>query len=105
MPVTLTLKTPVQAHGGMITALTLREPTGKDIRTAGLPYNLAADGGINIAAGPMGKMLSALAEVPPSTIDMLAAPDWNAAAMVVLGFITGPEEIPKAPPPSPPPNQ
>jgi hypothetical protein len=94
MAVDLKLSKPVQAHGEVVTALTLREATGKDLRTAGLPYKLGADGGIAIDAGNMGKMIAQLAAVPTSTVDLLAAPDWNAAAMVVLGFITGSAETP-----------
>lgn len=101
MPVTLPLTKPVQAHGEVVSTLGLREPTGKDLRIAGLPYKLGADGGIAIDAANMGKMIAQLAAVPTSTVDLLSAPDWNAAAMVVLGFITGSAETPPGQNPTP----
>lgn len=97
MTVSVPLSKPVQAHGQDVSALTLREPTGKDLRTAGLPYKLGADGSIAIDAANMAKMIAQLAAVPPSTVDALAAPDWNAVAMVVLGFTTGSAETPPGP--------
>lgn len=87
-PVTITLSQPIEAHGERLTALSLRAPTGKDLRTAGLPYKLTADGAIAIEAANMHRMIAALAAVPPSTVDALSAADWNDAAMAVLGFIT-----------------
>ena len=97
MPHTLMLSAAVTAHGQQVDRLTLRLPTGKDLRSCGLPYKLTAEGEIAINAAPMHRMIAELAAVPPSTIDQLSAGDWNNAAMVVLGFITGSAETPPGP--------
>lgn len=85
-PVTLDLSVPVQAHGETVARLSFRAPTGRDIRAAGLPYRLAADGEVLVDAAAMHRMIVALAAVPPSTVDAMAAADWQAAMAVVLGF-------------------
>ena len=101
MAFTVTLAAPITAHGATLSALTLRQPTGKDLRTCGLPYKLTGAGDIAIDAQPMHRMIAELAAVPPSSIDQLSAGDWNAVAMVVLGFITGSADpMPASPPPT-----
>lgn len=84
----ITLSKPITAHGEELTKLTLRAPTGKDLRACGVPYKLTAEGEMTIEAAGMHRMISALAGVPPSAIDQLAAGDWSGAAMAVLDFIT-----------------
>lgn len=92
MAETLSLSKPITAHGNEVTALTLRLPTGKDISACGVPYKLAADGEMSINAPAMHRMIAQLAAVPPSSVDQMAAGDWNRAAMLVLGFITAEAE-------------
>lgn len=87
MSLTLPLARPVEAHGETVAALTLREPTGKDLRQCGLPYRISMETGeATIDAPAMAKMIAALAAVPPSTVDRLSAEDWQAAMAAVLGF-------------------
>lgn len=84
------LSRPIQAHGETLTELTLREPTGKDIRTAGAPYKMefTASGGqlMHIDTEAVARLISALAGIPPSSVDQLTAKDFNAAQAEVISF-------------------
>jgi hypothetical protein len=87
----ITLTRPISAHGEQRMVLTLREPTGGDLIACGVPTT---------TSGPefgkwAGAMLSRLAEVPPSSIAALSAPDFMRALPVLLGFLGAP-----TPPPS-----
>jgi hypothetical protein len=80
------LSKPIEAHGNTLSELKLREPTGRDLRTCGVPYRLGADESMQIEASVMHRMIAQLAQVPPSAVDQLSASDWQEAATVVLGF-------------------
>lgn len=87
MTITVALTTPIEAHGDTLSALTLREPSGKDIRTNGMPFRMNADdNSIVIDAAVAHRYISSLSSVPPSTVDRLTPADWWAATSAVLGF-------------------
>jgi hypothetical protein len=87
MSVRVPLATPIEAHGETLHEITLREPTGRDLRTCGLPYRIGMETGeATIDAPAMAKMIGALAALPPSAVDRLSAEDWQAAMGAVLGF-------------------
>ncbi|MBR0677948.1 phage tail assembly protein [Roseomonas alkaliterrae] len=87
MNVRIPLSTPIEAHGETLSEITLREPTGRDLRLCGLPYRIAMETGeATIDAPAMAKMIAALAAIPPSAVDRLSAEDWQAAMGAVLGF-------------------
>lgn len=88
-PVTISLSTPIPgdaAFGEPVRTLRLRPPTGRDLRRCGLPYRIDASGTPAIDAEAAAKLIAELAALPPSAIDVLSAPDFQAAAMAVLGF-------------------
>jgi len=87
-PVTLTLSQPVQGPEGEITALTLRPPVGKDLRECGLPYTVG--NGVEFDAEVCAKLMARLSGVVPPVIDRLAAGDFIAGCMTILGFMTPP---------------
>ena len=90
-PIEVPLSAPVKAHGEQLTKLSLRPPTGKDLRICGNPFRMRAEEG-NATASPVfdsaasAKMLSELAGVPLSTIDQLPARDFFKAQMTLLDF-------------------
>ncbi|MBW6399982.1 phage tail assembly protein [Roseomonas sp. HJA6] len=87
MTTTVPLTKPIEAHGETLSELTLREPTGKDIRLCGMPFRIGAeDGSIIIDTSAMAKMIGGLAGLPPSAIDKMPPSDWSAAMAAVLGF-------------------
>lgn len=87
MTITVALSAPLEAHGETLSALILREPSGKDIRINGLPFRMNADdNSIVIDAAAAHRYISSLSSVPPSTVDQLTPADWWAATSAVLGF-------------------
>ena len=94
----LKLSKPIKAHGEDVAELAFREPTGKDLRTCGMPYSmLDRDGavGLVIDAGAVAKLISALAGIPTSSVDQLSARDFQEATNVIVGFF-GPGAAPAA---------
>lgn len=102
---TVLLSKPVQAHGKEVDTLTFREPRGLDISQCGIPFALlpGKDGEgevIQPDAAALRKMMSRLAGVPPSSIDMLTAGDWMRCMGAVMGFFgaSGSAGTPSTPP-------
>jgi hypothetical protein len=86
----MTLNEPIQAHGKEITELELRKPNGGDIRACGFPFAFTPneDGGVTIVpqSAAISAMLARIANLPPSSVGQLSAPDWFAASMELLSF-------------------
>lgn len=80
------LTSPIKRGDETVSFLDLREPTGKDIRICGYPFN--TNGAINTQA--ITNLISTLAAVPPSTVDALSLHDWNNAMQAVANFIEAP---------------
>jgi len=81
MPKTVRLQTPVVFGATTIAELTLRDPTGKDLRTLGMPVALGA-----IDTQAMGAWIAQLSGQTEPMVDMLGLTDWMAAATAVSGF-------------------
>lgn len=94
MTISVPLSRPIQAHGDEITALELREPTGKDIRIIGMPMSIGADESVTMLAAPVARYIATLAQIPASSVDALHPADFMSIATVVLGFF-GAAESPK----------
>lgn len=94
------LTTPIEAHGDMITALTLRKPNGRDIRVTGMPFRMSAsDESIITDAAVVHRYIANLGGIPPSAVDRLSPVDFFTAMGVVLGFFgvqAGDSDPPKA---------
>ena len=81
------LTTPIEAHGDMITELTLRKPNGKDIRVTGMPFRMGvSDESIITDAAVVHRYIANLGGIPPSAVDKLSPVDFCTAMEVVLGF-------------------
>lgn len=85
-PIAVLLSRPIQAHGEEVSTLAMREPTGKDLRTMGLPFSFTAGGDTQVDTQAMARAISTLCAVPSSSVDQLSARDFLAASMVVMGF-------------------
>jgi|GEM_PF-1673335 len=81
-PHVIKLEEPVEAHGEEIKQLTIRKPKGKDLMS--LPLTIEG----TALTLPTRELASALAEVPPSTIDDLCAEDAIKVMVVVNPFVT-----------------
>lgn len=88
-PFSQPLEKPIQAHGDTVTILKWREPTAGDIERAGNPIIVDFFGdkpSMTFAEVKMSAMISRLAEIPPSSVRMLTAGDWNAIAWKLVRF-------------------
>ncbi|MBM6634621.1 phage tail assembly protein [Leclercia adecarboxylata] len=80
------LNQPVNAHGETISVLEFKEPTGKDVRELGYPYQMNQDESIKLQAHIIAKYIVRLASVPLSTVDQMSPGDLNTAGWLVAGF-------------------
>lgn len=86
MPATITLSTPIEAHGETLAALTLRDLTAKDIRVLGYPFAITAAGATAPDAAAVGRYIVQLAAIPSSSVDKLSPRDFMTATGAVMGF-------------------
>ncbi|MDK9356717.1 phage tail assembly protein [Lelliottia wanjuensis] len=84
--INVTLKKPVMAHGEEITSITLREPSGKDVRKNGYPYDMNGKGNITMNGSAIAAYISDLGGVNPAAVDSLHPSDMNKLGMAVIGF-------------------
>ncbi|EPG4957828.1 MAG: phage tail assembly protein [Citrobacter sp.] len=82
----LELNHPITAHGESLSVLEFNEPTGKDVRELGYPYQMNQDESIKLQAHIIAKYIVRLANVPLSTVDQMSPGDLNAAGWLVAGF-------------------
>ena len=83
------LTKPIQAHGEELHILRWREPTGADIERAGNPIIVDFFGekpSLTFNEKKMSAMISALCQVPPSSVRQLTAGDWNSIAWKLVRF-------------------
>ena len=83
------LTRPIQAHGEELHILRWREPTGADIERAGNPIIVDFFGekpSLTFNEKKMSAMISALCQVPPSSVRQLTAGDWNSIAWKLVRF-------------------
>lgn len=83
--VKVALSRPIQAHGEELRELTMREPTGKDLRIVGLPYTMKGED-ISIDADRIARMAVQLCAIPLSSVDQLSAVDFQAVVTAIMGF-------------------
>ena len=82
----VTLSAPIKAHDQEISQLTLRRPTGKDVREMGYPYKLDASQAVILQSGVIAAYVARLADIPPSSVDLLDPVDLNALGLEIVGF-------------------
>ncbi|WP_234096221.1 phage tail assembly protein [Citrobacter portucalensis] len=82
----LELQHPVTAHGETISVLEFNDPTGKDVRELGYPYQMNQDESIKLQAHIIAKYIVRLANVPLSTVDQMKPCDLNSAGWLIAGF-------------------
>ncbi len=91
MSTTVPLRVAVKAHGEDLHEITLRDVTTKDIMELGTPLLIipSADGktaGVEIRQTVIGKYVSRLAKIPPSSVEAIDPKDWSKFQAVVMGF-------------------
>jgi len=84
------LTRPITAHDQELSEITLREPTGQEILDIGFPYLIIVGEGdetaMEIRSKTIGKYISKLAGIPPSSVGQLSGADLSGLMAVVLGF-------------------
>lgn len=83
------LTKPIKAHGEEVSELELKEPTGRDVQDIGFPYLILIVGdeqALQIQVKTVGKYVSKLAGIPPSSVDQLSAGDLNTLTGAVMSF-------------------
>ncbi|EKN5124767.1 phage tail assembly protein [Yersinia enterocolitica] len=85
----LTLTAPITAHGEEITEIEMRDPTGKDVREIGYPYQLNPDESVKLLSAAVCKYITLLGNIPPSAVDSMSPADLNLAGWAVARFFLG----------------
>lgn len=88
---TITLSTPVMAHGEEIDCLVLRQPTTADLIDLGqpmrlLPGNGMEDPAVEVRMNVVANYVARLAAIPLSSVKALSLGDFGRATQAVLGF-------------------
>ncbi len=76
---TITLSTPIEAHGETISTITLRRPKGRELKDMPIKQNMVMGDLFGVAA--------ACADLPVSSLDHLDAADLINIMGVVGGFL------------------
>ncbi len=82
----LALSKPIPAHGETLHVLEFSDPTGRDVRELGFPYQMNQDESIKLQAHIVAKYVARLAKIPLSSVDEMSPADLNAAGWLVAGF-------------------
>ena len=86
------LSKPILAHGQEVTEITLKAPTGPQIRAArAFPYWTDGDNLMAINTEAASRLLVACAAIPQSSVDQLAAVDRNRLYWELVGFFLNKE--------------
>lgn len=79
----ITLSKPLKHGEELIEVISLREPTAKEIKKIGFPFDFANK---DVNAEAVFKFIGELAALPPSVVDQLSAKDFMVCVGAVIGF-------------------
>lgn len=82
----IVLSAAIQAHGEMVSELSLNKPTGEQVCRLGLPYTMTSEGEISINMKKVKGYLVELCSIPASAVEQIDPADLNRAAWDVAGF-------------------
>lgn len=95
MSTTYSLTKPITAHDEERSILELRAVSPADARAIRtLPYYIAADESVRIDTEAAAKYIVRMAGIPMSSVDQLAASDFNGLAWMIAGFFLNPDSKP-----------
>lgn len=91
MSTTITLISPIKAHGEEVSEITLRDIATKDIMEVGLPTLMipSADGksvGVEIRQQVIAQYVIRMAKIPRSSVESLHPADWGKCQEWCMGF-------------------
>lgn len=94
-PVTMRLRTPIEAHGQTVSEITLAEPTLGVLD--GVRIEVGASGRVQIDLGDLHRLVAGMAGIPPSSARQIRMTDLAPLARAVMDFLGGgPPEPPPA---------
>ena len=83
------LSKPIEAHGVIMTEISFREPTARDLLAIGNPVifdPISSPPRVTHDEHKMHAMLSLLGNIPPSSVQMLSPRDWITCAWGLTPF-------------------
>jgi hypothetical protein len=83
---TLTLTTPIDAHGEALSALTFRPLTVEDFDRVGYPIRMGGDGTYEPIPDRISELISRLAAIPRSSVTQMSVADWHDALGLIVSF-------------------
>ena len=84
-PVTVTLSTPIEAHGEQVRELTLSEPTIGVLD--GVHIDVGMDGRVRLDLGDLHRLVAGMAGIPPSSARQIRLSDMAPLARAVMDFL------------------
>ena len=93
-PVTIRLRTPIEAHGETVSELTLAEPTLGVLE--GVRLEVGASGGVHVDLGDLHRLVAGMAGIPPSVARRIRVTDLAPLAGAVMDFLGGGRPPPRA---------
>jgi Phage tail assembly chaperone proteins, E, or 41 or 14 len=83
------LSRPINAHGKELKELSLRAPTGAEVRRIGMPFKTEITNAAqmqHINTGVIAEYVVTLAQIPSSSVDAIVPRDWPGLSAAVMGF-------------------
>ena len=85
--VNVPLTEPIRAHGEVVSSVTIRPLTAKDIRQFGDPRVFSVDGlTFHFNTAIIAALLAAAGNIPPSSVDQMDPADFDACGKAVVDF-------------------
>ena len=84
-PVTVRLRTPIDAHGQTVSELTLAEPTLGVLD--GVRIEIGTSGRVQIDLGDLHRLIAGMAGIPPSSARQIRMTDLAPLARAVMDFL------------------
>ncbi|MDR2685830.1 MAG: phage tail assembly protein [Rickettsiales bacterium] len=82
---TFKLKFPIMIAGEKKTTLDIREPSTRDVREIGLPFNIGASGVVDMDMKKLGTYIEKLSDL--MNCEDLEIADFTAIAMEIMSFL------------------
>lgn len=91
---TVPLSAPITAYDTELRELQLRTASTADARAIGaLPYAISHDQSVTLDLAVCAKYIGRLADIPASSVDQLALPDFNQLAWEVAGYFLAQDSV------------
>jgi len=91
------LQVAIEAHGEMVTELTMRRPTVQEVRAIkALPYKIDKNEEVTLDMDVSAKYIAVCAGIPPSSVNQLDLADLNSLSWAVASFFMSAASAPSS---------